>query len=447
MRRAGMASPPIVGRSWPLTLGREKPRSRRLGEDIRVVSGMTTLVSAAGNVGAMHPTRSVRHLRLGSPSPRAVDFSVALALGAWAIPEIPWWWRGHGDRVTMWILVGVALVQSLAFLWRRSRPATVFLFAAAGSGLKLTMLPDSTSALAAILLAGFGLGAYGDQRGRLTARYLGRAAAAMSLLLAAGVFGAHYRPWGWQSALLAAALLTGEVSRLRQDAGDAAIRAAELAERNRIARELHDTLAHLLSGIALTAGAARSAARHDHHPETEAGSARKTAALSVIETSARDALGELSSLLGVLRKDSDPRLVLRPAPAIGDLPELLDEFRSSGATARLSVHGDVERLPAAIGRAAYRIVQEALTNARRHAPGAPVHVTLVCGGQQLRVEVVNQASSPRRVPDPSRAPGNGLRGMRERVQLYDGELRAGPISGGGYRITATLHDNHAGRPR
>jgi signal transduction histidine kinase len=347
----------------------------------------------------------------------------------------------------MWILVGVALVQSLAFLWRRSRPATVFLFAAAAFGLKLTMLPDSTSALAAILLAGFGLGAYGDQRGRLTARYLGRAAAAMSLLFAAGVFGAHHRPWGWQSALLAAALLTGEVSRLRQDAGDAAIRAAELAERNRIARELHDTLAHLLSGIALTAGAARSAARHDHHPETEAGSAQKTAALSVIETSARDALGELSSLLGVLRKDSDPRLVLRPAPAIGELPELLDEFRSSGAAAKLSVHGDVEKLPAAIGRAAYRIVQEALTNARRHAPGAPVHVTLVGGGQQLRVEVVNQASRGRRVPDPGRAPGNGLRGMRERVQLYDGELRAGPISGGGYRIMATLHDDHAGRPR
>jgi signal transduction histidine kinase len=413
---------------------------------------MTTTVATAGTVEAVPPTRS-RGGGVSALSPRAVDIGVALALGAWAVPEIPWWWRvrGHQASVTMWVLIGVALVQSLSFLWRRSRPATVLLLAAAAAGVKLTTLPRGTSALAAVLLAAYGLGAHGDQRARLAARYLGRASILISLLFAAGVFGAHFRSWGLQSALLAAALLTGEVTRLHQDAGAAAVKAAELAERHRIARELHDTLAHLLSGIALTAGAARSAAQKTCDPGAGAGAGagagQRIAVLNVIETSARDALSELSHLLGVLRKDPDPRLALRPAPAISDIPELLDEFRAGGAGAELSVHGDVVRLPDGMSLAAYRIVQETLTNARRHAPGADIEVTLAYDGEQLRVEVVNRASSRLRGASASRAPGNGLRGMRERVQLYDGELQAGPIPGGGYSVTATLHDARAGRPR
>ncbi len=397
------------------------------------------------------PAFGIDHGRLSSPSPRAVDIGVALTLAAWAVPEVPWWWRepGHQVNTTMWALTGVVVVQSLPFLWRRSRPAMVFLLAAAAAGVKLTMLPRGTSALAAALLAAYGLGAYGDQRARLAARYLGRASMLMSLLLAAGVFGAHLRTWGLQSALLAAALLIGEAGSLRQDAAAAAVRAAELGERNRIARELHDILAHLLSGIALTAGAARRAEQNGHGPRAGPGTGQRIGALSVIEASARDALSELGNLLGVLRKDSDQRLALKPAPAISDIPELLDEIRSGGAGAELSLAGEVWRLPDGISLAAYRIVQEALTNVRRHAPGADVHVRLTYDAQQLRVEVANHASSLHRaaVAAASRAPGNGLRGMRERVQLYGGDLRAGPTPSGGYMVTATLRDTCADRPR
>jgi signal transduction histidine kinase len=432
---------------WPLTLGPAVTVRVGPATTSRVVSGMTTTVATAGTVKVVPPTRS-RGGGVSSLSPRAVDIGVAFALAAWAIPEIPWWWRvrGHQASVTMWVLIGVVLVQSRSFLWRRSRPVTVFLLAAAAAGVKLTMLPSSTSALVAVLLGAYGLGAHGDQRARLAARYLGRASILVSLLFAAGVFGAHFRSWGLQSALLAAALLTGEVTRLRQDAGAAAVKAAELAERHRIARELHDTLAHLLSGIALTAGAARSAAQNTYDPGVGAETGQRIAVLNVIETSARDALTELGHLLGVLRKDPDPRLVLRPAPAVHDIPELLDEFRAGGAGAELSVHGDLVRLPDGMSLAAYRIVQETLTNARRHAPGADIQVTLTYDGAQLRVEVVNRASSRLRGASAGRAPGNGLRGMRERVQLYNGELRAGPIPGGGYSVTATLHDAPTGRP-
>ena len=205
-------------------------------------------------------------------------------------------------------------------------------------------------------------------------------------------------------------------------------------ERARIARELHDVVAHHISMIAVQAETARLAT-----PGMPAAGAQR---LSEIGDTARAGLTEMRRLLGVLREDAqaaspDQRGADRqPQPGLRQLNELLDGARdTSGASARLIVSGPPATLDPGVELAAYRIVQEALTNARRHAPGAAIDVELHYTDDTLRLHIRDNGPGPPAAPP---AGGYGLPGMRERAAAAGGELRTGPAPGGGFLIEATL---------
>jgi len=201
-------------------------------------------------------------------------------------------------------------------------------------------------------------------------------------------------------------------------------------ERARIARELHDVVAHHISMIAVQAESARLTT-----PGMPAAGAQR---LSAIGDTARSALTEMRRLLGVLREDArdDDAIARQPQPGLRQLAELLDLTRdASGTGARLIVRGRLPGLDPGAELAAYRIVQEALTNARRHAPGAAVDVELHYTGDALEVRIRdNGPGPPPAVPDG----GHGLAGMRERAAAAGGELRTGVAPGGGFLVIARL---------
>jgi signal transduction histidine kinase len=202
-------------------------------------------------------------------------------------------------------------------------------------------------------------------------------------------------------------------------------------ERARISRELHDVVAHHVSMIAVQAETARLAT-----PGMPAAGARQ---LSAIGDTARAALTEMRRLLGVLREDSGAETPdRRPQPGLAQLNELLDEAREvSGIGARLIVSGWLTTLDPGVELAAYRIVQEALTNARRHAPGAAVDVELRFVNDALHVRIRDNGPGPAAgASQPT--PGHGLLGMRERAAAVGGEFRAGAAPGGGFLVQATL---------
>jgi len=198
---------------------------------------------------------------------------------------------------------------------------------------------------------------------------------------------------------------------------------ATAAERARIARELHDIVAHHLSVIVLQAAGARASGK-------PAGPA-----LEKIENSGRQALAETRRLLGVLR-DPDEEITLTPQPGIGELDALADSVRAAGVPVNLVISGDRAELPAAVDVSVYRIVQEALTNVLKHAGPARADVTVGCAEEAVTIEVTdNGAGEP---GDLAPAGGHGLTGMHERAAIFGGELRAGPRPGGGFAVRARL---------
>jgi signal transduction histidine kinase len=217
-----------------------------------------------------------------------------------------------------------------------------------------------------------------------------------------------------------------------EDEGRLRAERARSAERERIAREMHDVLAHRLSLLSLHAGALEF--RPGAPPEEIAATA------AVVREAATDALEELRDVVGVLREGTDAA-TRRPQPALADLPTLIEESRAAGMRieAALELPGDGEDAVATgVGRTAFRIVQEGLTNARKHAPGALVQVRVAAGADALAVEVRNRAPL-RPAPAPALpGAGSGLIGLGERVELVGGELRAGPAAGGDFVLAATL---------
>jgi signal transduction histidine kinase len=201
---------------------------------------------------------------------------------------------------------------------------------------------------------------------------------------------------------------------------------AAMEERARIARELHDVVAHHVSMIAVQAEAARLTTP-DLPPEGQQG-------FGDIAESARDALGEMRHLLGVLREDARGGGERRPQPGLDRLQELIDDARATGTPVRLTLRGSVVSLGPSVDLAAYRILQEALTNARRHAVGAGVEVSLRYGIDALHLSVRDDGQGPPR----AWSEGNGLIGMRERATMVGGTLRVGPGEEGGFLVEAEL---------
>jgi signal transduction histidine kinase len=207
---------------------------------------------------------------------------------------------------------------------------------------------------------------------------------------------------------------------------DAQAQIAAAAERARIARELHDVIAHNVSVMVVQADGASYAL--DSSPE------RTRQALGAIASTGRQALAEMRRMLGVLRSDDGGPGVM-PQPGIGQLGELLDQTRASGLDVSFTVRGVPGALPSGLALAAYRIIQESLTNTRKHGgPRASATVLLRYCEDVLLLQITDDGQGVT-VADGA---GHGLTGMRERVALYNGTLRTGPLPGGGYQVTATL---------
>ncbi|HEY6275461.1 MAG TPA: histidine kinase [Streptosporangiaceae bacterium] len=218
---------------------------------------------------------------------------------------------------------------------------------------------------------------------------------------------------------------------------DAQAQVAAAAERARIARELHDVVAHNVSVMVVQADGASYAL------DADPGKARE--ALTAIASTGRQALAEMRRLLGVLRRDEDGTDPGRaPLPGIAQLGELLEQTRVAGLPVTLTVEGVPQPLPDGAALAAYRIVQESLTNTRKHA-GAPAtaQVTLRYLEDALVLRVIDDGQGPVTLPDGA---GHGLNGMRERVAVYGGWVQAGPRPAGGYQVTARLPLAASGDP-
>jgi signal transduction histidine kinase len=200
-----------------------------------------------------------------------------------------------------------------------------------------------------------------------------------------------------------------------------------LEERTRIARELHDVVAHHMSVIAIQAEAAPYRVPD---PPSEL-----TKSFADIRANALQALGELRRILGVLRAERDDGRAA-PQPTLDRLGELVAGVRGAGVAVQTTVAGTPRPLPAGVELSAYRIVQEALSNAIRHAPGSDVRVQIAYAPAALRLRVVN--GPPQAAASTPQGPGHGLLGMRERAAMLGGELTAAPTSGGGYAVTAVL---------
>jgi signal transduction histidine kinase len=218
--------------------------------------------------------------------------------------------------------------------------------------------------------------------------------------------------------------------RARQDVErrEAEMREAVVEERARIARELHDAVGHTVNVLVVHAGAGRVAAGQD--PQ------RAAQALGEIESIGRAALTDIDRLLGLLREDGAAGR--QPTQGLGDVPALVERIRTTGVDVELTAPAELPRIPVATGAAAYRIVQEALTNVIKHAGPAKVRVVIDVDGElYVSVEDDGRGAAAERTSDSGRI-GRGLIGMRERATLLGGELSVGPRPGGGYRVAARL---------
>jgi signal transduction histidine kinase len=206
---------------------------------------------------------------------------------------------------------------------------------------------------------------------------------------------------------------------------DVAAREAVVEERARIARELHDVIAHHVSTIVLQAGAERRVLDNTDSPTREV--------LVTIEQTGRSALTETRRLLGMLRGHSSEPLT--PQPGLAQVPILISQLREAGLPVELRVEGDRRELPAGLELSAYRIVQEALTNALKHAGDANTHVDIRYGTDSLELEIADDGSG---ASTPMPSGGHGLVGMRERVALYGGRIDTGPQPNGGFAVHVVL---------
>ena len=212
---------------------------------------------------------------------------------------------------------------------------------------------------------------------------------------------------------------------------EATAQAAVHEERARIARELHDVVAHNVGIIVLQASGALSVLATN--PE------RARTALQQVEETGRQTLTEMRHLVGILREDEVE--ARQPLPRLDRLPALVDEARIGGPTVDLVVEGSPVDLPAGVELAAYRLIEEALTNVRKHAPTARVRVRLCYEPDRLGIEVSDDGGSTGAAAAAARHaadPGHGLIGMRERVQVYGGRMQTRTMPGGGFRVEATL---------
>ncbi|GAA4083824.1 sensor histidine kinase [Actinomadura miaoliensis] len=378
--------------------------------------------------------------------PSAVDAVIAAVCGAYVTVH------AAVDGCLTWWVALLATAGSVPLLWRRRHPFWITGVVGAGT---LTMdLTDSFTDLpAAQLVATYTFAALCPPVRRLVAGAVSAAAITVSVLLGAGQ---SLGPGGIGGKLVVAAApflvayAMGTSARARRDRiamlEERARRLAEeqdaaaTRERQRIAREMHDILAHSMSMVAIQAEAGPVAVRNDP--------ARAEEMFDTIAGTAREALAQLRRTLGVLRADEPSR---RPQPGLDALPTLVAGVRRAGLDVTLEEDGRARRVPPDLAATAYRVVQESLTNTVKHAGAGSARVRLRWDGGALRLEVHDDGSGPNGANGATGANGaggadgahagggHGLTGMRERVAAAGGELSYGPgPDGRGFRVAAVL---------
>ncbi|MFJ1566033.1 sensor histidine kinase [Streptomyces erythrochromogenes] len=329
---------------------------------------------------------------------------------------------------------GALVAAAMCLLARRSRPVAV-LAAVLALGVVPNMVIADTSPHFPLGLA---VALYSVVRFSRPA--VAAAAVALTVPLASAGQGGTLVPSGLSLAAnaAAAALVAGTalvINRWQRDVAANQARQAERAvaeERRRIARELHDIVAHHITAMQLMAGGARANLAHDTEAAREA--------LVTLEDSGRIALREMRQLLDVLRAGEEPdETPPAPQPGAADLERIVTESRLAGTETEFTVDGPVRPLPPSVGLTLFRIVQEALTNTRKHAGQARARVRLTYHPDAVAVEVCDDgAGAPPPTARPAAGTGYGLIGMHERVALQGGTLEAAARDGGGFRVAARL---------
>ncbi len=331
-----------------------------------------------------------------------------------------------------------ALLVTVPLAWRRRAPLAVLCVAGAATVLESELFAPfpSFQPLVALLVAVYSVATHSERRRALvgagvTAAILvpgelvhslsgnhGFDLSALVVFAAAWVFGRVLRRWRVEAVEL------GHRTRRLEREREEKARLAVAEERARIARELHDVVAHSVSVIVIQAQGAQRALEGDHEPVREA--------LVSIESTGRQALVEMRRLLGVLRR-SDEELALAPQPSLRHLDGLVEHVREAGLPVEVLIEGDPAPLPPGVDVSAYRIVQEALTNALKHAGPARARVVVRYAGDELELEISDDGRAAGKGGG-----GHGLVGMRERVAVVGGVLESGRQPDGGYLVRARL---------
>lgn len=371
--------------------------------------------------------------RFARANPLIVDGTFAVTLAV--VAELEVWGGGSGSRALPAI---VAVLVTLPLAFRRRGPLAA-LGIVMGALLAQSLVdPDADIPgvlIVAMIVVAYSTAAYCSRRAAIAGGLLGFAALSGSVHSQGGGVGNYV----FAGAIFVGAWLAGFVLRdrdLRAEAleqmtvvleqeQEVRSRAAVAEERARIARDLHDAVAHSVSLIVLQAGAERLAL------PAQAASTREV--LRSIEDAGRQALVEMRRLVEMLKEDEE--LALTPQPSLAHLGLLVQQVCEAGLPVELEVQGEPQSLPPGVDLSAYRIVQEALTNALKHAGPARARVTVRYAADQLELEVSDDGVGS---SGPADGGGHGLVGMRERVAVFGGELEADRRLEGGYRLRATL---------
>jgi signal transduction histidine kinase len=398
--------------------------------------------------------RVVRFWRWIDQRPRLTDAVIAAIFVILALVEMHIGWE-FDQPVAPWQAVALVLATMAPLAWRRQYPiAVLVVMTTALVVYRLVEIPAITWTANTWLLVLYGVGAYGRQRWRNLSR--GVAVIVMTALYTFLLLTADREMFGSNRGLIIIVNLVsnwlffgwvwwfGDVMRARtereqllaertvqlENEREENARRAVLDERVRIARELHDVVAHHVSLMGVQAGAARRVLTRQPDKAEEA--------LTAIEATSRQAVAEMHRLLGFLRRE-DELDSLAPQPSLRQLDHLIAQIRDAGLPVDLTIDGDVRSVPPSVDLSAYRIVQEALTNTLKHAGPARAVVNVHYGETGLDIEVMDDGrGSPSFSNGNGAHQGNGLVGMRERVGLIGGAFEAGFHAGVGFSVRAHL---------
>jgi len=352
------------------------------------------------------------------PRPRPWEILIALAGAAALVGDALY--RGSGSVA---LAIPLALITCLPLAWSSQRPLTALLATTAGLVVCLAVFQPYHSAIFVLAVALYNVAALGDRRRSLI---VGAATAAFVVVVIVVIADNVAVNTAIRLGVVFAALVIGDTVRSRRELREARREEREQEsrrrvadERLRIARDLHDTVAHALVAINVRAGVAA----HLHGSDE---------ALQDIMAVSSDALNDLRATLDLLRDADDPAPTA-PTLDLASLTQLLDRAKAAGLDTDANVQLNGQTIPIAVGQAGFRIVQEALTNVMRHAAASRACVNLHVEAEMLHVEVTNDGN----VAAPTQG-GHGLRGMRERAAALGGDVTAGPVERGGWQVYARL---------